>query len=97
MTADELREKVMRLQEINVALATLYAERGGIQSTLFKDPQVGPMLTQGGEVSTPDGYTVKGDLKDPDDCSEYERKNNMKAPDGRIVKLKLSIPKGQKP
>lgn len=96
MRAVELKECLTRLQEINVALSELYNERGRIQAMLFTDPQVGPVLVAGGEVESLDGYKVKGEKKDAASCSEWERKNAMKSPAGDIIKLKLTLPKGEK-
>lgn len=94
MTAAQLKETVIRLQEINITLATLYGERGALQAKLFTDPDTGPALCGGGEVATPEGYKVNGIKTDPEKCSDYERKNSMKAPTGHIIKLKLTLPKG---
>jgi hypothetical protein len=97
MKAAELKELVVRLQEVNILLSDLYKERGALQAKLFADPDTGPALTSGGEVETPEGYGIKAERKDPETCSEWERKNGMKSPSGHILKLKLTIPKGPKP
>lgn len=97
MTGSELKENVIRLQEINITLSSLYAERAAIQAKLFTDPSTGPALVQGGEVNTPEGFAVKAERKDPESCSDWERKNGMKSPTGHILKLKLVLPKGYKP
>lgn len=97
MTGAQLKERIIRLQEINITLSTLYAERGGITAQLYADPEVGPALTAGGSAEGPDGFTVSAERKDPDDCSPYERKTLMKSPTGHLLKLKLTMPKGWKP
>jgi hypothetical protein len=51
-------------------------------------------LSQGGEVETPEGYKVISIRVDPEKCSEYERKNNMKSSTGHVLKIKLVLPKG---
>ena len=94
INAGELKEMAIRLQEINITLATLYQERGGIHAKLFTDPATGPTLSQGGEVETPEGYKVISIRVDPEKCSEYERKNNMKSSTGHVLKIKLVLPKG---
>lgn len=94
INAAELKEIAIRLQEINITLATLYGERGALQAKLFTDPATGPTLCQGGEVETPDGYKVMAVKTDPEKCSDYERKNSMKAPTGHVLKIRLVLPKG---
>jgi hypothetical protein len=94
--AAELKEIITRLQEINILLSQLYAERGAIHGKLFTDPATGPALSQGGEVETPEGWKVLAEKKDPGTVSEYERKNSMKSSTGHVLKIKLVIPKGVK-
>lgn len=93
MNGAELKDTVIRLQEINITLSTLYAERGALQARLFTDPQVGPTLSEGGEVESPDGYGAKGEKIAPEKCSPWEQKNLMKSATGHLIKLKLTLPK----
>lgn len=92
MNKPELIEHVTRLQEINILLSQLYAERKGLQSKLFTDPVVGPALIAGGSVEA-EGYGVEGIKHDPDTVSAWERKNGMIAESGHVIKLKLTVPK----
>lgn len=95
INAGELKEIITRLQEINITLSTLYAERGAIQGKLFTDPATGPALSQGGEVETPEGWKVIAERKDPASVSDWERKNSMKSSTGHVLKIRLVIPKGE--
>jgi len=92
MTKVELIEHITRLQEINILLSQLYAERKGLSSRLYTDEIVGPALSKGGSVEV-DGYGVKAVKHDPAKVSDWERKNGMVAPTGHILKLKLTLPK----
>ncbi len=48
-------------------------------------------------METPEGFKVAAERKDPDKCSDWERKNAMKSPTGHVLKLKLTLPKGLNP
>lgn len=97
INAGELKEIITRLQEINMTLSVLYVERGSLQGKLFTDPATSGALKDGGEVETPDGWKVIAERKDPSSVSDWERKNSMKSSTGHVLKIRLVVPKGEKP